>query len=135
MSITRVPTLLEQSIKTNAAGLADEVRTQLGCASSADVNDALVPLQASVASISGDVYTLETQVAAISGDLSALESEVVAISGALTIDIENLDISLTEAIFDHIEVDGTTPSVSASVNAWGKITAISGGPFWIALYK
>jgi hypothetical protein len=140
MSITRSKTLLELATQSNSGGTNIPVRQQLQVYSISEVDAAIAgvdlsPLESQIASISGDVVLLESNVQDISGDLMTLDTTVVEISGNLTIDINNLDISLTQAIFEHIEVDGTSPSISGSMYAWGKITAISGGPFWVALYK
>lgn len=83
MSITRVPSLLEQATRSNTGGTNPAVLTQLGVYSKAEVS-------------------------------SNLASYVRDISGALTTDIENLDLSLTNKIdndcilSDAISGAGTT---------------------------
>lgn len=132
MPITRVPSLLEQSIKSNAGGTNPEVRNQLEVYSTNEVDNLINAIDLTP-------YATNSTVASISGslnsDINALETTVVEVSGNLTIDINNLDISLTQSIVDYVTIDGTTPAVSATPAAWGKIEVISGGPYWIALYQ
>lgn len=85
-------------------------------------------LTSTVASISGG---LDTRLDSAEATIVTLNTTTANISG----DVIDLDLSLTTAIFDHISPDGTSPSVTGSMNAWGKITAISGGPFYIQLFK
>jgi hypothetical protein len=80
-------------------------------------------------------YTPLSTTLAISGGLDSLEASTIAISAGLTTDIENLDISLSQAIFTHISVDGTSPTITGAAYAWGRIDAISGGPLYVQLFK
>jgi hypothetical protein len=132
MSVTRIPSLLEQAIKSNAGNTNVPVRQQLEVYSISEVDSAISAIDLSA-------YTPLSTTSSISGALNSeinlLETTVQDISGNLSIDIENLDVSLTQAIFTHISVDGTSPTVTGSAYAWGKIEAISGGPMWIQLFK
>jgi hypothetical protein len=132
MSVTRVPSLLEQAIKSNAGGTNAQVRQQLEVYSISQVD-------AAISAVDLSAYTPLSTTASISGALNSeinlLETTVQDISGNLSIDIENLDVSLTQAIFTHISVDGTSPSVTGAAYAWGKIEAISGGPLYVQLFR
>lgn len=139
MSVTRVPQFPESVIRRGAAN----ARGDLDVYSTTQVD---VAISAATAGIDLSAYTLLSTTASISGalnsdinlvemDVNNLETTVQDISGALTIDIENLDLSLTEAVFNHIEPDGTSPSVSGSFYAWGRIDAISGGPLYVQLFR
>ena len=128
----RIPSLLEQAIKSNAGGTNAQVRQQLEVYSISQVD-------AAISAVDLSAYTLLSTTSSISGDLNSeinlLETTVQDISGNLSIDIENLDVSLTQAIFTHISVDGTSPTVTGSAYAWGRIDAISGGPLYVQLFK
>jgi hypothetical protein len=143
MSITVIPSLLEQSTKSNASGTNPQVRTQLDVYSTSQVNAAI---SAGLAMVDLSAYTtlaasstisgsLDTKITDLSGStassISSLNNQITSISG----DIQTIDLSLTEAIFTHISPDGTSPSVTATPYAWGKIQTISGGPFWISLFR
>ena len=84
-------------------------------------------------------YATNASVAAISGGLDnrldVVEANTIAISANLTTDINNLDLSLSQAIIQHIQIDGTSPVTSATRYAWVRIDIISGGPFYIPIYK
>jgi len=132
MSVTRQKSLLELSTQSNAGGTNPSVRTNLEVYSKVEVDG-------QISAIDLSAYTLLSTTSSISGDLNSeinlLETTVQDISGALTTDIENLDISLTQAVFTHISVDGTSPTVTGSAYAWGRIDAISGGPLYVQLFK
>ena len=138
MSITRSKTIVEliaQRTPTATRSDLDVYSKSEVDAEIAGVDLSLYTQLSTTASISGGldlrIDVLEIDSTNIQSDLESISTEVIAISG----DVIDLDISLTEAIFTHVTVDGTTPSVSGSMNAWGKITAISGGPFYIQLFK
>lgn len=115
MSVTRVPQFPESVLR----------RGQTNARSDLDVyskNEVDVAISGATAGIDLSAYTPLTTTASISGDLA--------------IDISNLDVSLTQAIVDYVVVDGSTPSVTGSFFAWGKIEGVvSGAPYWIQLFK
>lgn len=145
MSTTRVPSLLEQSLKSAAGGTNPAVRTALDVYSKAESN-ALTPvvdlsgytLLTTTASISGG---LDTRLDAVEANLDVVEANqanyatitlVGSITGALATDIENLDVSLTEKIAtDCMQSTGISGS-GTGVYGYLNIT-INGVPFKLAL--
>ena len=103
-NITRRKTLLELSIEAAAAGLDDEVRTNLDVYSTGEI-DLISTL---VATIRGDLDTLEITV-------TGLETDVATISG----DLNNL--------FDTTSTSATSGAYSLPSNPEGFITISVGG--------
>jgi hypothetical protein len=150
MSVTRVPSLLEQSYITMQGGLAPAVRTNLGCASSQDVSAALVPMSSQITSISAVNTTQTAQIAALSGadvtlraDIAAVSaglatagiprSEVADISAGLATDIYNVDAQLTLLQADSIIISGATTAATGSAT-WFNVVISGGNIYKIGLY-
>jgi hypothetical protein len=129
---TRQKSLLELSTQSLAGNTNPGVRNNLEVYSISQVDAAISAVDLSAYT---PLSTTESISGALNTDINSLETTVQDISGNLSIDIENLDISLTEAIFTHISVDGTSPTVTGSAYAWGRIDAISGGPLYVQLFK
>ena len=115
MSITRSKTIVELIAQRTPAA----TRSDLDVYSKSEVDAEIAGVDLSLytplsttASISGGldlrIDVLENDSTDMQSSLEDLSTEVIAISG----DVIDLDISLTEAIFTHVTVDGTTPSVS-----------------------
>lgn len=139
MSVTRIPSLVEQSNKSNIGGTAAQVRTNLGCASSADVSAALIPLSATVVSLSATSLTHTAQIAALSGatpDLSgyATTTLVSDVSGNLTIDITNLDTQLSLLQADAITVSATAAAPTGAADRYF-VATISGSQYIISAWS
>lgn len=128
---TRIPSLLEQAIQSNASGTNNAVKEQLG-------------IQEFDSSILQNQITANTnQIAELSGSISNVESailvQVAEISGNLTIDMNNLDISLTEGLVTMFDISGSSAtggSATLPSNPVGFISVISNGmtiklPFYV----
>jgi multidrug efflux pump subunit AcrA (membrane-fusion protein) len=141
MPITRIPTLTQLANRTDAANMEASVRNPLQIYSKSEVDAAIAAIDVSsqVAGISGAldarIDVLEATIPSITGGLASLNVEVDNVSAQAQIDIINLDVSLTDLIFNHIMINSGTPAVTGSINKWGKIENISGGPFFVPLYK
>lgn len=146
MSVTRVPSMLEQSIITMQGGLAPQVRSNLSCASNADVSAAnaqIVSVSAvnnmqitQIAALSAADVLIRADVAAVSAGLATAgipRSEVAAISAAQAIDIENVGTELGYLQLSAITWSGTAAPATGSPTAWFNVS-ISGASYKIGLY-
>lgn len=117
MSATRVPTLTEMSYISALGGQAPTIRTNLGCASTADITSSLAPISSQIADISAVNIIQSQQIADISGAGGGVsEATVAAISAALFTDINNLDLSLTNKISSEcLTSDGISGSASTVI--------------------
>lgn len=114
MAVTRVPQFPEQVIRRGQANARNDLNVYSKQEVDAEINALdLTPyaLTSTVASISGG---LDTRLDVAEADIVALETLTQNISGNLSIDINNLDISLTQKITedcvqsDAISGAGTT---------------------------
>jgi hypothetical protein len=145
MSATRIPSLIELSVKSKAGGTNPSVRDELEIYSSTEVDNLLgsidlsaYALNTTVNNVTGSLSVTNVRVAEISGnvidltsDLNILSVEVVGISS----DVYDLDLSLTSSIYNYITIDGTAPATTATKYAWGRINSISGAPLYLQLFR
>jgi hypothetical protein len=155
-SVNRIPSLLEQSVRSNAAGptVTNAILNNLGAASNSslisvsgnvlNISSQITQLSGNsisqtiqIAELSGNSISQASQIANISGGLATAgvpRSEVTAVSAGLYTDIQNLDLSLTEKIaVDCIQSDRIT---GASTTVVGYITVnISGAEYKLALIQ
>lgn len=119
MPVSRQKTLYELAIQTTAASLNDEVLATLGAATSSSVAAQVAPIEANVATISGNLNTAIAANAATSAALSSYTplSTTIAVSGFLATDINNLDLSLTASVVSVQDSITATNANVASISA------------------
>lgn len=150
MSITRVPSLLEQSIKSNTGGTNPSVRTNLEVYSKLEVDGQIsaidlspYALTSTIASISGalnsDINLVEVDIANLESDVQDISGNLATLTANLSGDIYDLDLSLTSSIatlFNNTSTSAISGSYAIPAQAAGFITvSISGSPYKIAYFN
>lgn len=108
-AIIRIPSLLELSQRSLAAG------------TNADVKTALEITDFDPSTIEMDIENLQTDIADLSGSVMGLE-----------LDISNLDVSLTAAIVDERgELEAASTPANFSANFYLEVKDKNGIPIWI----
>lgn len=156
----RNKSLYELSIQSAAAGTNDAVKAALEITEAPDLTSDVASISASqlvananIISISGvnstqtaDIISISgvnsiqtTQIATISGGLTTLSGDMVTLSGNTEIDIYNLDLSQTVALytlFNNTSTTATSGSYSLPAGPAGFITiSISGSSFKLPYYN
>lgn len=138
MSITVVPSLLEQSVKTKNAGLSPQVLSNLGGTSISDtasISGTMLTHTSQIASISATNNVQAIQIASISAGLATAgipRAEVANVSANIIQDINNLDLSLT-ALIDQQTIQTNRITGSGTTIVGYLTVSISGATYKLGL--